>query len=136
MKKYFLILICISVFSCKTQRTSLIVYKCESIISPSYIILKAPPKIFEMYSPRIYTSTLGEWYTINDTLFLFPKYEYYESNNGMCMDIITSKDSTITSIPQQYIIKKDRIIDVTDYGVILPDIFNNKKVQTEYKQLK
>jgi len=89
-----------------------------------------------MYSPRIYTSTLGEWYTINDTLFLFPKYEYYESNNGMCMDIITSKDSTITSIPQQYIIKKDRIIDVTDYGVILPDIFNNKKVQTEYKQLK
>jgi len=138
MKKYVLIIICVSVLSCKTQKITLspfvAVYKRERVgnVLPVYMILKTQPKIFEMYAPGIYASTIGEWNIANDTLYIFPKYEYYTLNNETHMHEITPEDSSVTTIPQQYIMKNDCLIDITDYSSILPELFTNQSNKAVY----
>jgi len=142
MKKYILILLCILIVSCKTQKETLspfvAVYKRERVgnVLPIYMILKTQPKIFEMYAPGIYASTIGEWNIANDTLYILPKYEYYASQNNMYMHEITPIDSSITSIPQQYLMKNNCLIDITDYSIILPELFTDKSNQDVYKRCK
>lgn len=139
MKKAVIIFCCILLFSCKVQKTTLspfvAVYKRERVgnVLPVYMILKTQPKIFEMYASGIYASTIGEWNIANDTLFLLPKYEYYASENKMYMLEITPADSSVTAIPQQYLIKNDCLIDITDYSIILPELFNNQDYKAVYK---
>jgi hypothetical protein len=130
MKNAIIIFACVLLLSCGTQKMTLspfvAAYKREGTgnVLPAYIFLKTQPQMFEIYVPGIYSSSVGQWNIRNDTLFLSPKYEYSERNNELNMNRIISEDSTILSIPQQYIIKKDKIIDVTDYSTILPDYLN------------
>jgi hypothetical protein len=136
-----LLLTCLSVLSCSTQKATfspfLAVYKIEGAgnIYPSYIILKQQPEIFEIYAPGVYSSIIGEWKTIKDTLFIIPRYQYAARNNKMHMNEITSEDSSIITIPQKYILTKNNLIDITDYNIILPRIFQNQKKDI-YKRIK
>lgn len=143
MRKYILVLFCVLIVSCKTQKTTLspfaVVYKENGDnhnIYPSYILLKTRPKIFEIYAPGVYASIIGEWNIANDTLYIFPKFEYYASENKMQMHEITLADSSVVSIPQQYIIKNDCLINITDYSIILPELFNNKSNKEVFKRCK
>jgi hypothetical protein len=142
MRKYIVIFFCILIVSCKTQKETLspfmAVYKENGDghnIYPSYILLKIQPKIFEIYAPGIYASIVGEWNIANDTLYVFPTFEYYASENKMHMHKITPADSSVTTIPQQYLIKNDCLIDITDYGIILPELFNNQNYKAVYKRV-
>ena len=147
MKKMFFIFIVFYFlfFSCKTQQVILSpfvsIYKSDwvGLVKPAYIILKAQPKIFEMYAPGIYCSTIGEWNIVNDTLYIFPKYEYY-ADNGMNMYEISPMDISITTIPQQYLVKKDCLIDITDYSIVFPEelygnLFNLNNAKTVYRKV-
>jgi hypothetical protein len=143
MRKYILILLCILIVSCKTQKATLspfvIVYKENGDnhnIYPSYMLLRTQPKIFEMYAPGVYASITGEWNIANDTLCIFPKFEYYASENKMHMHEINSADSSVVSIQQQYLIKNDCLIDITNYSIILPEIFNKQNCKALYKRVK
>ena len=142
MKQCIIILLCVLIVSCKMQKATLspfvAIYKRERAgnVLPAYMILKTQPKIFEMYAPGIYASCIGEWNIANDTLYILPKYEYYANENKVYMDEITPNDSSITTIPQQYLMKNDCLIDITDYSILLPELFNNKNSKSIYKRCK
>lgn len=142
MKNVIIVFLCIFLFSCRTDKMTLspfvTVYKSERIgnVYPGYIVLKTQPQVFEMYAPGIYTSTIGQWNINNDTLFVFPKYEYYSKDSKLLFIEISPADSSVTTIRQQYLIKKDCLIDITDYRVALPEPFNNQNSKMVYKRVK
>ena len=90
-------------------------------VLPSYLIIKSHPETFEIYMPGIWESTLGEWNLIDDTLYINPQFEYYVRDGKRELRAITKDDSTIVSIPQKYLVKKNMLIDKTDYRQIIPD---------------
>ena len=141
MKRIIFILSCILLFSCKAEKTTLSpfvsVYKSDRIgnILPSYIFLKTQPQTFEIYSPAIYGSFFGQWDIRNDTLFLFPEYEYFYRDSESRISKIPPQDTCMLTIPQQYLIKDDSLIDITNYSAILPEPFNNQSHQMVYKRV-
>jgi hypothetical protein len=100
----------------------------------NYMLLKTQPNFFEIYSPSIYGCTVGQWNISNDTLFLFPKYEYFDRNSELKFIEITPENLSVSSIPQQYLIKSDYLTDITDYRIILPELFNNQN-KVVYKRV-
>ncbi len=108
-------------------------------VYPDYIILKTQPQVFERYLPGIYEIIVGQWSVKNDTLFLFPKYDSFirnsELNSELEFSVITPKDSTLLTIPQQYLIKNDCLIDITDYSIILPELLDIQNCKTVYKRV-
>ncbi len=113
------------------------VYKSDRVgnILPSYIFLRTQPQTFEIYSPAIYGSLFGQWDISNDTLFLFPEYEYFYRDSESRISKITPQDTSMPTIPQRYLIKDDSLIDITDYSAILPEPFNNQSHQMVYKRV-
>lgn len=138
MKAIIIFTCCIMLFSCKSKKTPTFIniYKTQGHIYPNYILLKTQPNIFEMYSPAIYYNTIGLWEVNNDTIFLFPKYEYWNRNGQLICSEITPSDSTMTTIPQQYLIKGDRLIDVTNYKSLIPYLFNDSIIRTTFYRCK
>lgn len=142
MKKTVVIFCCILMFSCKVQKTTLspfvAVYKSDWVgnIHPAYILLRTQPNIFEIYSPSIYESIFGQWNIKNDTLFLFPKFEYLNRDSKLKLSEVTRQDTSIVTIPQQYLIKNDCLIDITDYNIILPEPFKNQSHKGVYRRVK
>lgn len=142
MKKIAVVLCCILFFSCASQKITLspfiTIYKNDWVgnIYPEYILLKTRPKIFEIYAPGIYESFFGKWNINNDTLFLFPQHEYYSRNSELNFSEITPKDSSVATIARQYLIKDDCLIDITDYNVVLQELFSNQNKETVYKRIK
>ncbi|MBR5956400.1 MAG: hypothetical protein IK022_07660 [Bacteroidales bacterium] len=112
--------------SCKVQSPTLApflyVYKRDwsGEVLPVYIILRTQPKVYEMNAPSMYESVFGQWQINKDTLYLYPEYDYYSLNYLTKMDVI--KDSSVITIPLKYVIKRDLLIDATDYGKYFPDI--------------
>lgn len=141
MKKITFLVYCSFLFSCALQKKELTpfieVYKSDWIgnVYPEYISLKSRPNIFETYSPGIHTSFFGQWTLKNDTLLLIPKYEYYSRNSELIFSIITAKDSNVATIPHKYLVKKGYLIDITDYGIILPGYLNNQNSKTIYRRV-
>jgi len=142
MKEIVIIFCCVLFLSCKTQKISLspfvVVYKSDWIghIPPEYISLKMQSEVFEIYSPGIYSSTVGKWNIKNDTLFLLPKYEYFSRDSELKFSEIMPKDTTVTTISKQYLIKNDCLIDITDYSIILPKLFSRKSEKNIYQRVK
>ena len=124
---FFCLFWCIS---CSTHKVSISpfvqIYRDDwqpNILS-SYIILRTEPKNFEIYIPYM-ESVFGEWNINNDTLFLFPKYEFFKSKYYE----IDQEDLSIVTITQKYLIKKNCLIDITDYNNVFPElveIFGNQ----------
>jgi hypothetical protein len=141
MKKITIVFYCVLFFSCKSQQITfspfVAVYKNDWVgnVYPTYVILKTQPKVFEIYAPGIYESMVGEWNINNDTLFLFPQYEYFSRNSELKFSEITPKDSSVATIPQQYLIKNDCLIDITDYSVVLQELSSNQNNKKVYKRI-
>lgn len=110
------------------------IYKSSSNenIPPTYILLRTQPKVFEVYSPVIHSGTFGEWRIQNDTLLLSPKSEFLSRNSTIRFSKITPMDTSVSTIPQQYLIKNDCLIDITDYNTILPSSLNNQAFRAKF----
>jgi hypothetical protein len=106
-----------------------------------YIILKTNPQIYELNTILNRESIIGEWKRNKDTLFLIPKYTCYLRNKKMRMVEITEEDDkNISNIPQQYLMRNDSLIEITDYSVvftgILEGLFDPKSFREEYIRCK
>jgi len=107
MKYLIVSFVCALLLSCshyKTIHSSYVaLYRMDRVgeIPPQYLILKIKPKFFENYSPVLQSCIVGQWNVNNDTLYLFPKYEYYYKNDEIKIDEITTENLSIVSIPQQ-----------------------------------
>ena len=128
MKKIVIVFVMsfLSFMSCKVQSPTstpfLYVYKRDwsGEVLPVYIILRTHPKVYEMNTPCMDESIFGQWQINKDTLYLYPEYDCYSLNYLTKMHVI--KDTSVTTIPLKYVIKRDVLIDATDYGKYLPDI--------------
>jgi hypothetical protein len=104
-------------------------------ILPIYIILRSQPKVYEEYAPGVYASILGEWKLQNDTLFLYPKVGFMHREDYTLSFSKVTNDSTVMTIPKQFLFKKDRIIDVTDYNPIMMEPFKNQDTKDVYYRI-
>lgn len=129
MKVYIKFFIMLSFFifcSCSTTKTTsfplLSVYTSgwSGEILPSYISLKTMPNIYDEYCPSIQESFVGQWHYSNDTLFLIPKYAIID-RDSLKTYILSQQDTSFATIPRTFLIKKDCIIDITDFNIILPE---------------
>lgn len=131
MNNKLLILICVLLSSCATQKTTFspygAVYSSEGggCQPPSFLLFRTCPQIFEIYVPHLYESIFGQWRVINDTLFLFPELEGFYRDSTI--KIQSQLDTSVATIPQKYLIKEDCLIDMTDYNGLLPAPFDKMK---------
>jgi len=130
IKYVVIILVCILLFSCsqykKIHSPYVALYRMEGggELPPQYLALKLKPKVFETYLPVIQLCVIGLWNVSNDTLYLFPKYEYYEKNDGIKIVEIISDSLSVVTIPQRYLIKNGCLIDKSDYSILSTEYFS------------
>ena len=131
MKKYiFIIILCYFNVSCQTYNPIGMPYMSDIYISPrnaatddSYLILREQPKVFEMqYSSQIGFVTFGGWNMMNDTLYLYPRYESGLDDPALKkLREIRLSNLTLFNIPQKYVIVGDKLIDRTDYSILFTE---------------
>ena len=131
MKKYiFIIILCYFNVSCQTYNPIGMPYMSDIYISPrnaaaddTYIILREQPKVFEMqYSSQIGFVTFGGWNMMNDTLYLYPRYESGLDDPALKkLREIRLSNLTLFNIPQKYVIVGDKLIDRTDYSILFTE---------------
>ena len=131
MKKRFVVLFFILLSSCNVQLKTrprcvelYVRHELNPNIRPLFLLLRVQPQLYELYSPQ--DGTIGEWRINDDTLFLFPKCEWQYHNNGIFFTEVESKEISISTIPQKFLIMKDSLTDITDYGIVyreLPGLF-------------
>lgn len=113
MRKLFILFMCCFLYSFIPDQEPefVFIYKRERAgeILPEYIIFKKRTTTYEMFSPNLQRSIIGEWKQIKDTLFLYPQYIYFK---GHIKEIETSN---FDSVNQKYLKRNDSIIDITDY---------------------
>lgn len=123
MKNFIFILLCCLNISCQTYERSELhymspIYMSFGVSEPIYLVLRDQPKVFEMHMPGIWEVSFGEWDIIKDTLYLKPEYEYFHQGDEFEMRKNHPSDLSIVTIAQKYAIKKDILIDKTDYNVV------------------
>jgi len=116
MKKIVYIFITIIAISCSSTRNleGIVIYGIEGVgeMYPSYIILKGGAlKQFDFFSYSY--GSVGNYTVKEDTLYVLSLYNYY--SKSVFFDTLDIK-------PQKFLIKKDCLIDVTDYSL---DVINN-----------
>ena len=130
MKKYiFIIILCYFNVSCQTYSPIGMPYMSDIYISPrnaatddSYLILREQPKVFEIqYSSQIGSVTFGGWNMMNDTLYLYPRYESGDHSALKKLREIRLSNLTLFNIPQKYVIVGDKLIDRTDYSILFTE---------------
>ena len=130
MKKYiFIIILCYFNVSCQTYNPIGMPYMSDIYISPrnaaaddTYIILREQPKVFEIqYSSQIGSVTFGGWNMMNDTLYLYPRYESGDHSALKKLREIRLSNLTLFNIPQKYVIVGDKLIDRTDYSILFTE---------------
>ena len=130
MKKYiFIIILCYFNVSCQTYSPIGMPYMSDIYISPrnaatddSYLILREQPKVFEMqYSSQIGFVTFGGWNMMNDTLYLYPRYESGDHSALKKLREIRLSNLALFNIPQKYVIVGDKLIDRTDYSILFTE---------------
>ena len=130
MKKYlFIIILCYFNVSCQTYNPIGMPYMSDIYISPrnaatddSYLILREQPKVFEIqYSSQIGSVTFGGWNMMNDTLYLYPRYESGDHSALKKLREIRLSNLTLFNIPQKYVIVGDKLIDRTDYSILFTE---------------
>ena len=115
--------------SCQTYNPIGMPYMSDIYISPrnaatddSYLILREQPKVFEMqYSSQIGFVTFGGWNMMNDTLYLYPRYESGDHSALKKLREIRLSNLTLFNIPQKYVIVGDKLIDRTDYSILFTE---------------
>lgn len=146
MKYVIVFFVSVLLLSCSPYKTIhspyVAIYRMDGVgeIPPQYLILKITPKVFEIYLPVIQSCIVGQWNIDSDTLYLFPKYEYYDINDEIKINEITTENLSIVSIPQRYLIKNDCLIDKSDYRILSTEFFsfsnNIDNNDISYKRIK
>ena len=128
MKKLTFILTCVLLSSCAVQSSLqkpyspfVEVYRGPWMPTglPIHIIIRKDPNILEAYSPWAAESTFGRWEVRKDTLFFTPEYVVTVRKGSLRVgEVNDTSDLNLSyfTVPQQYLIKKDRLVDITDYG--------------------
>ena len=88
-------------------------------IRTTFLIINRQPNTYELHVTGE-ESVFGHWHLSNDTLFLNPYWEHTCLNNYCdCVSVFSmDADTTISTIPQQFILRNDTLFDITDYSIV------------------
>ncbi len=101
---------------------------------PMFITLKDLGRTFEIYSPTMRITTVGIWETRGDTLIFSPSLDYTAEKGKLHIENLNDSIKTVTSIPKQYLIKGDMLLDITSYDPIYPG-FTGSEQPSKYREL-
>ena len=141
-KVIFIIMTIIVVCSCSATHQSNAFFRTYESIdngtsAPTFITLKNPGRAFEIYSPIMCITTIGMWKTKGDTLIFTPSLDYTVEKGKLYIENIDDSIKTVTSIPKQYLIKGDILLDITDYSPIYPGFMGNEQpISSQYKMIR
>ena len=77
------------------------------------------------------------WETKGDTLIFTPSLDYAVEKGKLYIENLNDSIKTVTSIPKQYLIKGDILLDITDYNQIYPGFMSNEQpISSQYKMMK
>lgn len=114
MKEKILLITFTLFFSCSTQRTSekILVYRGNNFgeIPPCYLILKKSVKSYDLFYTGMNYGIIGDYNIVGDSLNLIPKYEYINT-----IKKINPMDSSFLSVPRCFLIKKNSLVEITNY---------------------
>ena len=102
-----------------------------------YLTIKLEINTYDYFLPHLQMGEIGNIRISNDTLHLLPRYEYI----GERIREIDPRDTAISTIPQQYLIRDDKIINITDFSnyPLLNSFFGDKDGKSEpfiYRRVK
>jgi hypothetical protein len=87
-----------------------------------YIVLKTHPTSYEIYTPLLYGSVIGDWTQSKDTLYLYPKYDVQNRGDGLKFRVVSQENPTMLTITHKLLVKQDELLDVTNYDSIFKDM--------------
>lgn len=129
MRKYICLLpILFAFYSCTSRKVTIAPYMAvfKSDDSPNipsvYIVLKTHPASYEIYSPLLYGSVIGDWMQRKDTLYLYPKYNVQNRGDGLKFIVVSQDNPTMLTITHKLLVKQDELLDVTSYDSIFKGV--------------
>ncbi|RGV57370.1 hypothetical protein DWW10_04850 [Bacteroides intestinalis] len=112
MSKIIYLLAMTIIVSCSSTRIleGIAIYECERVGEsfPSYIVLKGGP-LRQCDFIEFGYGTIATYAVEKDTLYVFPKFRY-SSDSIYYLDTLNDKS-------QKFLIKQDRLIQITDYSL-------------------
>ncbi len=106
------------------------IYKWEGLgeLPSQYIILRIDDQIYDInYGARGQYGQVGKYVINNDTL-------YFTQSYSTLLDTVYFSNRDDVYI-QKFLIRKNSLIDVTDYSLIFPELFINKTNKSVYKRV-
>lgn len=100
-----------------------------------YIVIHKDPKIMEIIWPSCPQTgeqpegRAGEWRRVADSLFFTPRIWFRMQSEGVFESRELHPDSvdySLLDVPQVYLVKKDSIVDITDYSYYLKEFFGEE----------
>ena len=79
-----------------------------------FVILKMTNSAYEIYTESG-EGIMGKFSLRNDTITLYHEYQLGYSDNAINVTKLNGKDTTSEFYPTKFIIKKDSLIDITNY---------------------
>ena len=133
MKKIVFLILTVIFVSCQSIKKDahIAIYKWEGFgeLPSEYIILRPDDQIYDIYyGARGQYGQVGKYTIKNDTL-------YFTQSYSRLSDKVYFSDSDSIYI-QKFLIEKNSLIDITDYSVLLPELFNNQSNKVIYKRCK
>lgn len=125
MKLSIFAIIVFALYSCSSQKNNISTLQCVAIYKgdpipgrwqSDYLIIRKYPNIIEKYYPSS-ESYIGLWEKKADTLLYYPQCLIEEKNSILHINANISKDTTICTINQKFLIRADSLIDITDYSI-------------------
>lgn len=122
----FIVIIAVSFICSCTAKRSISSYSLTRYISSG---LYNFPEYLTLYDNHIFVKewtccndfNLGTWTKKNDTLILYQDFNNYISSSDLYTYLASDTMLTVANIPLKFIIHKDSIVEITDYGIIDTD---------------
>ncbi len=117
------ILLLIQLSSCKVNTMGYpIIFRAANGLLYNDIIIQGNSDILTEYASAIQLHVVSTWSMNGDTIIAIPKIEYGSSKGSFWYHQFDVSDSTVTSIKKTYIMKGNKLEDITDYSPILISI--------------
>ena len=79
-----------------------------------FIILRKSHSSYELYT-EAGSGIVGKYFLKNDTLTLLHEYEFVVSDSSLKISKFNEKDTVPEFYPRKFIVRKDSLIDITNY---------------------
>ena len=100
-----------------------------------YVVLKMSNSIYEIYAEDA-EGIIGKFSLTNDTLTLYHEYQLGYSDSAIVVNKLNGKVSTPEFYPSKFVVKKDSLIDISDYQDVPEHLRDFVRLRENYIRVK